>query len=113
MENKVGKYWTGFFSGVIFGLVVWGFIQFSQPVQGETGAYSQGIMAINGNINAEKQDVIYVFDTNGQKLAVYGVNNRGVMNLLDVRNVKYDLQLDFFKRQKPSVREIQIKVNKR
>ena len=103
------SFFKGVIAGGLCGLLL--FLLFpSASLQGETGVGSQGIIAINGNTQAERQDVLYVFDANAQKLAVYQVSNSGVFNLIDVRNVQFDLQLNYLKRQRPSVEEIRKKV---
>ena len=102
-------FFKGVLAGSLSGLVL--LLLFSvSPLQGETGVGSQGIIAINGNTQAERQDLLYIFDANAQKLAVYQVNNQGVFNLIDVRNVQSDLQLNYLKRQRPSVEAIRKKV---
>ena len=79
------------------------------------GATSMGnsqLIAVTGNILSGQQEVLYVVDPNSKRIVVYRVNraSRGTLNLTDVRNFKYDLQLDYFKRQRPYVKEIRKKV---
>lgn len=101
-------YILGIFLGALLAIGLVGTINFfTPPANADAGFAGGGMMAVNGNVNAQKQDLLYIMDPGSKRIAVYGVDLRGTFNLLDVRNFKYDLQLDFFStRQKPTVVEI-------
>ena len=74
--------------------------------QGGPGAAGNFIMVV-GHDNSDQHDVLYVMDVQAQRVAVYDYKNR-TMNLMAVRNVRYDLQLDEFRpgSQRPSPLDI-------
>ena len=102
----------GFLVGVI--VVLAGVIVLTNattPVVAQTAMGNSSMLAVTGKDVSGNQDVLYIVDTAAKKVALYKIN-RGTIQLNDVRNIKYDLMLDFLKRQKPTVKEIFKKVKK-
>ncbi|RMG43106.1 MAG: hypothetical protein D6719_04535 [Candidatus Dadabacteria bacterium] len=64
-----------------------------------TRSYAQGqgnqFLLLSGNMNNHQYDYIYVMNTTTKRMAVYRFY-RGYLDLLDVRNIKYDLRLDYY-----------------
>lgn len=102
----------GFLFGVV--LVLAGMLILTKsttPAIAQTAMGSSSMLAVTGKEQGGNQDVLFVVDTAAKKVAVYKFY-RGTLALQDVRNIKYDLMLDFLKRQKPTVKEIYRKVKK-
>lgn len=90
-RNLVRGFLLGFF--VVFGAgMVWNYASKS-PAQGDAGQY----IMITGNMNNRQYDYLYVIDTTSKRVAVYRYY-RNSLDLLDVRNIKYDLRMDFYQK---------------
>lgn len=68
-----------------------------------TASGSGGVFGVTGLGTGGNKDLLWVIDSEGQKIAVYDAQG-DVIQLKSVRNIRYDLKLDEwpFKRQRPS-----------
>ena len=90
-KNLVRGFLLGFM--VVFAAgMVWSYTSKSHA-QGDAGQY----LMITGNMNNKQYDYLYVIDTTSKRVAVYRYN-RNALELMDVRNIKYDLRMDFYQK---------------
>ncbi|RME03377.1 MAG: hypothetical protein D6805_06855 [Planctomycetota bacterium] len=105
--------WTGFLLGAVVAFLASYLFPKIFPASYAQSMGGSSLVAATGNYVSGQYEVLYVTDTSARKVAVYRYQN-GVLNLLDVRNIKYDLQLDYYStRQRPSVKQIMRKVRNR
>lgn len=78
-----------------------------------TASGSGGVFGVTGLGGGGSKDILWVIDSEGQKIAVYDAQG-DVIQLKSVRNIRYDLKLDEYpsKRQRPSVVDIFREVEK-
>src|SRR5271170_3496999 len=62
---------------------------------GQTAGNNEMVAIMGTGHQTQGQDVLYVIDTNGHRLAVYNYNNNS-LSLTAVRNITYDMQLEEF-----------------
>ncbi|RME03376.1 MAG: hypothetical protein D6805_06850 [Planctomycetota bacterium] len=87
--------------------------KFMPSAQAATAMGGTPLITVTGNTQSGQHDLLYVVDPDGYKVGVYELRSN-VLNLRDVRNIRYDLQLDYYStRQRPSVKQIIRKVKKR
>ena len=94
-----------FFAGVVVTLMI-AFLTGSfhqHPVLAQTSSSAGAFVGVTGNYQSQTRDLLYLIDSNTKRLALYGYNN-GRLELMAVRNIKYDFQLDEWrpKSQRPS-----------
>lgn len=64
-----------------------------------------GVVAATG-LSSSNQEVLYLFDTESRRLAVYSVNASSRLTLVAVRDTTFDLKPQEFGKQEPSVADM-------
>ena len=64
-----------------------------------------GVVAVTG-LSSSNQEVLYLFDGESRKLAVYQVNASGKLTMLAMRDTTFDLKPQEFGKNEPSVKEL-------
>jgi len=75
------------------------------PAHAGTADSGSGVVAASG-LASSNQEVLYLFDTESRRLAVYNVNASNRLTLIAVRDTTYDLKPTEFGKQEPSVAEL-------
>ena len=98
------EFWMGFSLSLFFVVAIGLGYRALRPLHAQDSG-SQFIL-VSGNMNNRQYDNIYLIDTISKKVAVYRLY-RGSLELVDVRNIKYDLRLDFYSlRTKRSIQAV-------
>ena len=86
-----------------------------QPVFAGGSDNASGFVAVAANVQSQNRDILFLIDARGDtpRLAMYEFNNAR-LQLLGVRNISYDLQLDEWpeNQQRPSVKSVFDEVKK-
>ncbi len=77
----------------------------TQPALAGTADSGAGVVAVTG-LASSNQEVLYVFDREAQRLAVYKIDASNRLTLVAARETTFDFKPREFGKQEPSVREL-------
>ncbi len=75
------------------------------PAMAGTADSGPGVVAVTG-LSSSNQEVLYLFDGETKKLAVYQVNASGRLTMLAMRDTTFDLKPQEYGKNEPSVKDL-------